>query len=68
MHLAWTIIILYRGRVALRRQGSHLRTSVELSLPIRTIIFGLYVAVGMRFVFNRLFYLFNMTCRLSPLV
>jgi hypothetical protein len=44
---AWTIIILYRGRVALRRQGSHLRTSVELSLPIRTIIFGLYVAVGM---------------------
>jgi hypothetical protein len=43
----WIIIVLYRRGMALRRQGSRLRTSMELGLPIRILIFGIYVAVGM---------------------
>jgi hypothetical protein len=43
----WIIVALYRRGMALRRQGSRLRTSMELSLPIRILIFGIYVAVGM---------------------
>ncbi|TFK73031.1 hypothetical protein BDN72DRAFT_257280 [Pluteus cervinus] len=39
----WTMYILYKRWSALRRQGSKLRWSMELNLPVRVLAFGLMI-------------------------
>jgi len=43
----WTMCILYKRRLALRRQGSSLRTTMELNFPLRIIAFGFYIIIAL---------------------
>ena len=49
--LAWIVLIIYRVHLALKSQGSHLPSSMECGLPLRIVLFGAYVAIGMWLVF-----------------
>ncbi|KAH8830594.1 hypothetical protein DL96DRAFT_1554018 [Flagelloscypha sp. PMI_526] len=43
----WTVVILYKRFMGLRRQGISLNLSFELNLPIRVLAFGVYITLAM---------------------
>jgi len=47
LFLAWIVLIIYKVHLALKSQGSHLPSSMECGLPLRIVLFGAYVAIGM---------------------
>jgi len=42
----WTVSLLYKRWVAVRERGSTIRWNIELNLPLRILVFGLFVIVS----------------------
>jgi len=45
--IVWTVVILFRRWQLSRDRGFHLKWTVDLSLPIRIIAFGVYIIAAM---------------------
>ncbi|KAF8165091.1 hypothetical protein B0H34DRAFT_222492 [Crassisporium funariophilum] len=45
--IVWTVVILYKQWKSLRETGSRLQWSMDLSLPLRILGFGIYIIVAM---------------------
>ncbi|KAF9468826.1 hypothetical protein BDZ94DRAFT_1303986 [Collybia nuda] len=46
---AWAMVFLYKRYHALKNQGAKARSSLDLSMPIRILAFGFYLAIALRF-------------------
>jgi hypothetical protein len=44
----WIVIILYRRSTALKRRGPRVRGDLNLSMPIRILAYGFYIAIALR--------------------
>lgn len=47
---AWAMFFLYKRYRALKGRGAKARSSMDFSMPIRILAFGLYLASALRFV------------------
>jgi hypothetical protein len=43
----WIVIILYRRSTALKRRGPRVRGDLNLSMPIRILAYGFYIAIAL---------------------